>query len=108
MARAYGANAQLLGHFETTYGTPPSGNYIKFPFVSSALGSEQGLIASDLLGTGRDPRLKVSEWADANRFLSQTASGEPGPWRTERTPYAFAVKPLDDFGKVGKGSSNIA
>ncbi|MDD3028830.1 MAG: phage terminase large subunit family protein [Alphaproteobacteria bacterium] len=34
-----------------------------------------------------DPRLKVSEWADANRFLSQTASGEPGPWRTERTPY---------------------
>ncbi len=34
-----------------------------------------------------DPRLTVSEWADANRFLSQTASGEPGPWRTERTPY---------------------
>jgi phage terminase large subunit GpA-like protein len=34
-----------------------------------------------------DPRLNVSEWADAHRFLSQTASGEPGPWRTERTPY---------------------
>ena len=34
-----------------------------------------------------DPRLSVSEWADAHRFLSQTASGEPGPWRTERTPY---------------------
>ncbi len=34
-----------------------------------------------------DPRLTVSSWADAHRFLSQTASGEPGPWRTERTPY---------------------
>lgn len=34
-----------------------------------------------------DPRLSVSEWADAHRFLSQTASGEPGPWRTDRTPY---------------------
>ena len=55
MARAYGANAQLLGKFEAIYGTPPVGNFIKFPFVSSALGSEQGLIASDLLGQGRDP-----------------------------------------------------
>jgi len=55
MARAYGANAQLLGSFEAAYGTPPAGNYIKFPFVSSALGSEQNLIASDLLGQGRDP-----------------------------------------------------
>ncbi len=34
-----------------------------------------------------DPVLTVSEWADANRFLSPTASGEPGLWRTERTPY---------------------
>lgn len=55
MARAYGANAQLLGSFETLYGTPPANGFIKFPFVSSQLGSEQGLIASDLLGTGRDP-----------------------------------------------------
>ncbi len=55
MTRAYGANAQLLGKFETVYGTPPAGNFIKFPFVSSQLGSEQGLIASNLLGQGRDP-----------------------------------------------------
>lgn len=34
-----------------------------------------------------DRLLSVSGWADENRFLSQTASGEPGPWRTERTPY---------------------
>ncbi len=55
MARAYGANAQLLGKFEAVYGTTPVGNFIKFPFVSSELGSEQGLIASNLLGQGRDP-----------------------------------------------------
>jgi hypothetical protein len=61
MARAYGANAQLLGKFETVYGTPPSGNYIKFPFVSSDLGSEQGLIASDLLGQGRDPSQPIRD-----------------------------------------------
>ena len=61
MARAYGANAQLLGKFETVYGTPPTGNYIKFPFVSCDLGSEQGLIASDLLGQGRDPSQPIRD-----------------------------------------------
>jgi hypothetical protein len=61
MARAYGANAQLLGKFETVYGTPPTGNYIKFPFVSTDLGSEQGLIASDLLGQGRDPAQPIRD-----------------------------------------------
>lgn len=61
MARAYGANAQLLGKFETVYGTPPGGDFIKFPFVSSNLGSEQGLIASDLLGQGRDPAQPIRD-----------------------------------------------
>jgi len=61
MARAYGANALLLGKFETVYGTTPSGNFIKFPFVSSQLGSEQGLMASDLLGTGRDPAQPIRD-----------------------------------------------
>lgn len=61
MARAYGANAQLLGKFETVYGTPPTGNYIKFPFVSCDLGSEQGLIASDLLGQGHDPSQPIRD-----------------------------------------------
>ncbi len=34
-----------------------------------------------------DKDLTVTEWADANRFLSQRASAEPGQWRTARTPY---------------------
>lgn len=33
------------------------------------------------------PILAVSEWADAYRILSSTASSEPGPFRTRRTPY---------------------
>jgi phage terminase large subunit GpA-like protein len=38
-------------------------------------------------GLKPDPILLVSDWADANRILSQTASSEPGKFRTERTPY---------------------
>ena len=34
-----------------------------------------------------EPLLTVSAWADAHRFLSSTASAEPGRWRTARTPY---------------------
>ncbi|MBF0354968.1 MAG: hypothetical protein HQL43_07020 [Alphaproteobacteria bacterium] len=55
MARAYGANALLLAAFETAYGVAPALGFVKFPFVSSSLGSEQGLIDSDILGQGRDP-----------------------------------------------------
>lgn len=31
--------------------------------------------------------ITVSEWADGNRILSGKAAAEPGPWRTDRTPY---------------------
>lgn len=34
-----------------------------------------------------DEYMLVSEWADKNRILDSKASGEPGPWRTSRTPY---------------------
>lgn len=33
-----------------------------------------------------DP-MTVSEWADRHRMLSRKGSSEPGPWRTDRTPY---------------------
>ncbi len=44
-----------------------------------------------LQGMRPDPLLTVSEWADANRMLASVASGEPGPWRTSRTPYLKEV-----------------
>lgn len=33
------------------------------------------------------PLTTVSAWADAHRILTTEGSGEPGPWRTSRTPY---------------------
>jgi phage terminase large subunit GpA-like protein len=38
-------------------------------------------------GARPDPLLTISQWADKYRTLSQRASAEPGPWRTDRTPY---------------------
>src|SRR5438477_10321217 len=38
-------------------------------------------------GARPDPLLTISEWADRYRALSPQASAEPGPWRTDRTPY---------------------
>jgi hypothetical protein len=61
MARAYGANASLLAAFETTYGSNPVGDYWKLPFVSTTLGSEQGLIANDLIGLGRDTSAPIRD-----------------------------------------------
>lgn len=55
MSRAYGARTTLRGCFETTYGTAPSDGYLQFPYVSSGLGERKGLVASDLIGVGRDP-----------------------------------------------------
>ena len=38
-------------------------------------------------GLRPDPVLTVSEWADRYRGLSGKSAAEPGPWRTDRTPY---------------------
>jgi hypothetical protein len=56
MARAQGARAQLALAFESVYGTPPTPPaFWRIPFASSTLGSERPLLASELLGYGRDP-----------------------------------------------------
>jgi phage terminase large subunit GpA-like protein len=38
-------------------------------------------------GIRPDTQLQVSEWADRHRKLPKKSSAEPGPWRTDRTPY---------------------
>jgi phage terminase large subunit GpA-like protein len=38
-------------------------------------------------GLKPDPNFTVSSWADNHRILSSISSAEPGPWRTDRTPY---------------------
>jgi len=55
MGRGTGANTKLAFAFESTYGTPPGAGYVQMPFVSEGLGDEQPLVASNLLGQGREP-----------------------------------------------------
>lgn len=52
--------------------------------VAHARGSFYATLASAVR-----PRqiLTVSTWADKHRMLSSKASGEPGQWRTDRTPF---------------------
>lgn len=55
-------------------------------------------------GLTLDSLSSVSEWADENRILSQTASSEPGRFRTARTPYLKeimdALSPSSPYEKV--------
>lgn len=55
-------------------------------------------------GLRPDSIMSVSDWADANRVLSQTASSEPGRFRTGRTPYLReimdALSPYSPYEKV--------
>ncbi|MCU0806372.1 MAG: phage terminase large subunit family protein [Candidatus Contendobacter sp.] len=43
------------------------------------------------LGLAPPPRLGVHSWADQHRRLPTKGSGEPGPWRTARTPYTREI-----------------
>jgi phage terminase large subunit GpA-like protein len=49
--------------------------------------AEEIYSAAAAAGMRPDPLLTISQWADKYRKLSQRASAEPGPWRTDRTPY---------------------
>jgi hypothetical protein len=66
MPRATGARAQMALAFETTYGTPPASGFTKMPFASASLGAEQPLIASELLGYGRDPLAPIRDAVTAD------------------------------------------
>lgn len=50
MGTATGATAVMLGRFEDTYGTFPSGNFTRLPFQSANIGAEQGILQSNTLG----------------------------------------------------------
>lgn len=52
-------------------------------------------IAKALQGMIPPDDLTVTEWAEAKRRLSAESSAEPGPWRTDRTPYLKEV--MDSF-----------
>ena len=66
MARAHGARAQMALAFETVYGTAPTTGFRTVPFASTTLGAEQPLIASELLGQGRDPLAPIKDAVTAD------------------------------------------
>lgn len=66
MARAYGSRAQMALAFESTYGVAPASGFIRMPFATSNLGSEQPLIANELLGYGRDPLAPIKDAVTAD------------------------------------------
>ena len=45
------------------------------------------VIAKAMAGMLPPDDLTVTEWAEQNRRPSAESAAEPGPWRTERTPY---------------------
>lgn len=47
------------------------------------------------LGLELPPRLTVSQWADANRYIAAGTGPETGRWRTDRAPYSR--EPMDAF-----------
>lgn len=52
-------------------------------------------IAKALAGMKPPESMTVTAWAEKKRRLSSEASAEPGPWRTNRTPYLR--EPMDAF-----------
>lgn len=52
-------------------------------------------IANAISGMLPPDDLTVTEWAEAKRRLSAESAAEPGPWRTERTPYLR--EPMNSF-----------
>jgi len=51
--------------------------------------ADAALIYADAFRDGLMPAdpMTVAQWADTHRVLSTKGSAEPGPWRTDRTPY---------------------
>ncbi len=101
MPRAQGARSQLAAAFETTYGTAPTSGFMQMPFASASLGAEQPLLASELLGYGRDPLapikdavtadgdIKVPLDAEAFGFWLKAAFGNPTTTGTTNRTHTF-------------------
>ena len=101
MARAQGARSQLAAAFETTYGTAPTSGFMQMPFASASLGAEQPLLASELLGYGRDPLAPIKDAvtadgditvpldAEAFGFWLKAAFGAPATTGTTNKTHTF-------------------
>lgn len=102
MARAHGARAQMALAFETVYGTAPATGYRTVPFASTTLGSEQPLIASELLGQGRDPLAPIKDAVSLKGVGCDCLGLVRGVWREVVGPEPFPIPPYSrDWGESG-------
>lgn len=102
MARQPGARAALALAFETVYGTPPASGYLRMPLASTSLGAQQELLASELLGYGRDPLAPVLDALtadgdvvvpiDAQAFGYWLKGAFGGPATTGTGPYTHVFQ----------------
>jgi phage terminase large subunit GpA-like protein len=73
------------------------------PFESH-VANVQPLLAAISAAGRPDPDLSISEWADRYRVLSRVSAGEPGRWRTSRTPFLREImdclSPSSPFSRV--------
>lgn len=53
--------------------------------------AEKHILSGFAAGLRPEPILSVDEWADRHRYLSPSASAEPGRWRTKRVPYVREI-----------------
>ena len=53
----------------------------------AVIGIEQEILKAFQAALRPEPRLTVTEWAEAKRMLDGKSSAEPGPYRVDRTPF---------------------
>jgi hypothetical protein len=66
MPRQQGSRVQLALAYEASYGVAPASGYRFLPFATGTLGAEQELLASELLGFGRDPAAPLRDALNAD------------------------------------------
>jgi Phage tail tube protein len=102
MARATGARSLMAFVFESIYGTAPANGYTQMPFASTSLGADQPLVASELLGYGRDPLAPIKDAVtvdgdavipiDARAFGFWLKAAFGAPTTTGTDPYTHEFK----------------
>ena len=72
------------------------------------MGSPERDLVAQLLREYLRPResMSVDQWADRYRVLAGETSAEPGPWRTDRTPYLREI--MDSLSPSSPGRSRCS
>lgn len=70
MAREVGARTAMALVYESVYGTSPVSGYTRMPYAGAGLRLQQPLLASELLGNGRDPIAPVKDAVEVSGAMT--------------------------------------